>query len=280
MFFQLADDVTTVDFSQIDSHYVTAGYATPNEFDRISQELGVSNALQTELVGGGSFACYAKKNFFLVVGIDDGDCFVRDCLLNAVNRYASINVNLGKIIFAFFDGIIKKDGESLSNAEDKINNLEELVLTDKADSSFNYVLLELKKELLTFKNYYSQLLEASEALLDNENEIFDYDDLKYLHNLSEKIKRQRANTDTLRDSINHLQEAYSSYLDLKLNQTMKIFTALTTIFFPLTVIVGWYGMNFTAMPEITWRYGYLFVIILSVIVVAGLLIIIKKRKWL
>lgn len=201
-------------------------------------------------------------------------------MLNSVNRYSSINVNLGKIIFAFFDGIIKKDGARLEEAEAKINSLEELVLTDKADKSFNYILLSLKKELLSFRSYYSQLLETAEALLDNENEIFDYDDLKYLRNLAEKIKRHRANTDALRDSINHLQEAYSSYLDLKLNQTMKIFTALTTIFFPLTVIVGWYGMNFTAMPEITWRYGYLFVIILSVIIVAGLLIIIKKRKWL
>lgn len=63
MFFQFADDVTTVDFSQIDSHYVTAGYVTPKEFDRISQTLSVSDALQTELVGGESFACYSKKNF-------------------------------------------------------------------------------------------------------------------------------------------------------------------------------------------------------------------------
>lgn len=279
MFFQFADDVTTVDVPDIDTHYIISGYVTQSEFDRISSALNVSDALTAELFNA-RIALYVKKNFFLVVGIDDEDCFVRDCLLNSVNRYASINVNLGKIIFAFFEGVLKRYSAQLAESEEKINYLEELVLTDKADGSFNYVLLGLKKELLAFKNLYSQLIEIVEMLIDNENEIFDYDDLKYLRNLLEKTKRQQANTDTMRNSINHLQEAYSSYLDLKLNQTMKIFTALTTVFFPLTLIVGWYGMNFTSMPEFAWRYGYLYVIILSVIVVAGLVVIIKKRKWL
>lgn len=280
MFYQFSDDITTVDALKTDAHYVTAGYVTSGKFDRISKSMGVSFISETSLACGGSFACYVKKNLFLVVGINDEDCFVRDCFLNCIKRYESINVNLGKIVFAFFDEIIKNDGVHLKKAEEKINRLEELVLTDKADKSFNYILLKLKKELLSFKNYYANLLETAEELIENESEVFDFDDLKYLRSLSEKIKRQKENVETLRNSIVHLQEAYSSYLDLKLNQTMKVFTALTTVFFPLTVIVGWYGMNFSSMPEITWKYGYLFVIILSVVVVAGLLVIIKKRKWL
>lgn len=280
MFYQFADDITTIDATEIDVHYVTAGYVTEGEFERISPLLGLSAVTQTKLAGGGGFRCCVKKNLFLVVGVDDGDCFVRDCFLSGIGRYASINVNLGKIIFAFFDGVIKKDSERLMEDEKKVSALEELVLTDRADNSFNYTLLGLKKELLRFGDYCSQLLETAEALLEDENEAFDYDDVRYVRKLLEKIKRQGENVQTLRGSINHLQEAYSSYLDLKLNQTMKIFTALTTVFFPLTIIVGWYGMNFTSMPEITWRYGYLFVIILSVAVVAGLIVIIKKRKWL
>ena len=60
---------------------------------------------------------------------------------------------------------------------------------------------------------------------------------------------------------------------------MKIFTIITTIFFPLTIIVGWYGMNFANMPELTWKYGYLYVTALSVFVVILLIIIGKKKKW-
>ena len=76
-----------------------------------------------------------------------------------------------------------------------------------------------------------------------------------------------------------MQDAYSSFLDMKLNHTMKIFTVVTTIFFPLTIIVGWYGMNFQSMPEFAWKYGYLYVILLSAAVITVLMLIAKKRKW-
>ena len=59
---------------------------------------------------------------------------------------------------------------------------------------------------------------------------------------------------------------------------MKVFTVITSIFFPLTLIVGWYGMNFTSMPEFAWKYGYVYVIVLSVAVVAALLIVGKRKN--
>ena len=66
---------------------------------------------------------------------------------------------------------------------------------------------------------------------------------------------------------------------MKLNQTMKLFTVITSIFFPLTIIVGWYGMNFQSMPEFAWKYGYLYVILLSVFVVAAFVLLGKRKKW-
>ena len=85
--------------------------------------------------------------------------------------------------------------------------------------------------------------------------------------------------DSLENSADHLGDAYSSSLDLKLNHSMKIFTVITTIFFPLTIIVGWYGMNFESMPEFRWRFGYIYVIALSVMIVTALVIYGKKKKW-
>ena len=52
-------------------------------------------------------------------------------------------------------------------------------------------------------------------------------------------------------------------LDMKMNRNMNYLTVIGTIFFPLTIIVGWYGMNFISMPEFTWKYGYVYVILLS-----------------
>ena len=61
---------------------------------------------------------------------------------------------------------------------------------------------------------------------------------------------------------------------------MKIFTVVTAVFLPLTLLVGWYGMNFSSMPELHWKYGYPAVALVSVGIVAGLVVYFKKKKWL
>ena len=84
----------------------------------------------------------------------------------------------------------------------------------------------------------------------------------------------------MRESIVQLREAYDASIDISLNNVMKLFTVVTTIFLPLSLIAGWYGMNFTGMGELTWEFGYPFVIALSVVCVIVCLIIFKKKKLL
>ena len=61
---------------------------------------------------------------------------------------------------------------------------------------------------------------------------------------------------------------------------MTLLTVVTTIFMPLTLIAGWYGMNFVNMPELHWPYGYPVIIVVSLMIVAGALLYFKKKKWL
>lgn len=311
MFFQFEDEIITVDPKNINSHYITAGYVTLNEFESLHDTFGFSRFAfdscressgdyrsAVEIYDNYSFAIlnisdaqdvhagkdcigvFIKKNLLVVVDIQDNDCSTRDHFLNSLKRYSCINITLEKLIFSFLDSLIKKDNKAIEDRAFKITKLEELVIQDKATDKFNFLLLHMKKELLILRNYYEQLIDIGEALEDNENEIFEDSDLRYLSNFTEKVKRLREDIDSLRSSVDHLQDAYSAYLDLKLNHTMSIFTVVTTIFFPLTLIVGWYGMNFKNMPELTWKYGYLFVIVFSIAVVGVLTYIMKKRKWL
>ena len=60
---------------------------------------------------------------------------------------------------------------------------------------------------------------------------------------------------------------------------MRVLTVVTTIFMPLSVIVGWYGMNFVHMPELVSKYGYIGVIIFSALVVIGEIAFFKWKKW-
>ena len=75
-------------------------------------------------------------------------------------------------------------------------------------------------------------------------------------------------------------ELYHTQLEVRQNHIMTILTVVTAIFMPLTLIAGWYGMNFRYMPELEAPYGYLIVIVISAIIAAGSLIYFKVKKWL
>ena len=83
----------------------------------------------------------------------------------------------------------------------------------------------------------------------------------------------------LRENAVQLRELFQSYQDARQNKVMCILTVVTTLFLPLTLLTGWYGMNFTGMPALSWRYGYLSVIIAAAIIVAAEIIYFKKKKF-
>lgn len=84
----------------------------------------------------------------------------------------------------------------------------------------------------------------------------------------------------MREYAMQVQDVYQSEIEIRQNDVMKFLTVVTTIFLPLTLIVGWYGMNFRYMPELMWKYGYPMVGALSVTVAGGCLWFFKKKKFL
>jgi magnesium transporter len=87
-------------------------------------------------------------------------------------------------------------------------------------------------------------------------------------------------TGVQRESINSAVDLYFSKISTKTNEIIKVLTILSALFLPATFIVGFYGMNFDTMPELRWEYGYPFAIGLIVIVVVGLLMFFKKKRFL
>ena len=309
MFFTLENRLTPIDINNIDENVLTIGYVTPDELEQFGRDFGFARSSiaackaankyfrsdvevyedytftelkivnTVDLQSQACIALYIKKNMIILVDVADADGSIKQKFEAALNRYPATNTTLEKIIYAFLDALIVNDFKFIEDMGNDITELEADVLKDNTDDDFSLDLLQLKKELLTMHNYYEQLLDFTEALEENENDIFDSEDLMYISNVANKIIRLREDADSLSNSINHLQDAYSAFLDLKLNQTMKRFTVMTSIFFPLTLIVGWFGMNFKFMPEFEWRYGYVYVIVLSITVVLVLMLVGKKRKW-
>ena len=224
-------------------------------------------------------ALYIKKDLFLVVDVLDEDRSTEQKFQATLRRFPAQSMTLEKLVFAFLETLVAGDIAVLESTGSQIADLEETVLRGAAEKDFNLTLLALKNRLMIAHNYYEQLLDITEAVEENENELFDSESLRYISNLSNKVQRLKEDVDSLSSAVVHLQDAYSAQLDIRLNQTMKFFTVITSIFFPLTIIVGWYGMNFQSMPEFYWRFGYLYVILLSIVVVLVLVLVGKKKKW-
>ena len=108
--------------------------------------------------------------------------------------------------------------------------------------------------------------------------IFDGKTLRSFKMLYRRTERRFQNVLNLREYVTQVRESYEAEVDISLNTTMKIFTVVTTIFLPLTLIVGWYGMNFD-MPEYDWKHGYLFVTLISAVCILAVIAIFKKKKW-
>ena len=224
-------------------------------------------------------ALYIKKNLFIVVDVDDHDGSTQKRFLAALRRYPCGSVTLEKLIFAFLDALLTGETGFLEETGMQMAELEEEIFHGKTAKDFPQTLMARKKQLMRRHNYYEQLLDITGALDEDDNSLFPGDPLMYINNLSQKVVRLREDCDSLNNTLAHMQDAYAAQLDLQLNRTMKIFTVITSIFFPLTVIVGWYGMNFSNMPELHWRYGYLYVLLLSVATVLLLTWFGKRKKW-
>ena len=87
-------------------------------------------------------------------------------------------------------------------------------------------------------------------------------------------------TTSLRDFSIQIRDLYQSQLDVKQNRIMALLTIISSIFMPLTLIAGWYGMNFKYMPELEYKAAYPVTIIISIGIVIVSLIFFKKKKWL
>lgn len=179
----------------------------------------------------------------------------------------------------FFVRLLKGDMVHLDRLEAAISDGETDVLTGAHEAYLDRI-IAWRQELLRLKRYYEQLDSIFDDLAENDNGLLSRQDVRRFANLGNRMERYLNAVQSLRESVAQLREAYQSQLSIQQNDLMKIFTVVTAVFLPLSLLAGWYGMNFTGMPELQWKYGYPAVILVSVGIVAALVIYFKKKKWL
>lgn len=170
-----------------------------------------------------------------------------------------------------------EDMESLQHYEERLTALEEVLLAQQAED-FDKKLFRIRRELSVLAGYYAQLDDLyavlADAIPDAEEHV-----QRLLEHLSGKAQRLLTMTEQEKEYSLQLREMHQTQVDMRQNQIMKILTIVTTVFLPLSLIAGWYGMNFQNMPELTAEHGYLVICIVSVVCVLVELWIFKRKKW-
>lgn len=163
--------------------------------------------------------------------------------------------------------------------EAKIEKLEEDILIHTKRSHLNEI-IGLRSEILWLKKVLGPQKEVINILNKKDLRLIDDQLQKYFSDIYENAVKISENFDTFRELVGNLREAYQAAIANRANEIMRVFTAITTIFIPLTLITGIYGMNFDHMPELHWKYSYYVVLGVMIALGAGMYYLFRKRDWI
>ncbi len=213
-----------------------------------------------------------------IVFIDDSG-FVNDTISCIINTKRWAVPSLERFIYDFLEHIVVQDQIVLERVDKELDTLESNILEgDESDPSLR--ISRIRSDLRDMRIHYEQLLDLGQELEENENDFFNEENIRYFHLFTQRVSRLHDITASLRDYSIQIRDLYQSQLDVKQNRIMALLTVITSIFMPLTLIAGWYGMNFRYMPELEYKAAYPIVIIVSAIIVIVSLVFFKKKKWL
>lgn len=203
-----------------------------------------------------------------------------------VSRIAEENIfdmtTCAQALFAFLDGVIYDEGEYIDELEESLNGWENRMLESDGGvpEGFEEYMQKMRRKLLKDYRYYDQLGDMAQALAESPCEIIDKKAGRMYKFLSDRMDRLSQDALNLREYASQIYDMYQSRINLRQNRIMQFLTVITTIFMPLTLITGWYGMNFDRMPELHWRYGYAAVLGLSAVLLLIEYIVFRRKKWM
>jgi magnesium transporter len=133
-------------------------------------------------------------------------------------------------------------------------------------------LIYLRKALYPLRDAMNKLVKDDSGFINSSSTRFFSDVYSHVAHLIDSL-------DTYRDLNSGLMDIYINTLNTRMNEVMKVLTIISTIFIPLTFIVGVYGMNFDFMPELHWKYGYLGVWIVMLLLLVVMIRYFRYKKW-
>jgi magnesium transporter len=203
---------------------------------------------------------------------------------NVIKRLREGKTKLAKqgadyLVYSLIDVIVDHYFLNLENIGDRIEDLEESTIANPDPDLLREIHL-LKSELILYRKSIWPLREVISNLQRGESPFFKSTSMVYLRDIYDHIIQVIESTEIFREIVSGILDIYLTSTSNKMNEVMKVLTVITSIFIPITFITGLYGMNFDNMPELQWRWGYFAVLGVIILLVIGMLVYFRRRKWL
>jgi len=221
------------------------------------------------------------QNYVILIGEDAPQIVeqIKDYIIKKMNPPFTKRKSLNKIYYLIWEWLITHYSNIMVEIEDTIENIEgELAIASK-EEHFHQIYY-YRKIIRKIKRYIRPLLYIGDELIVNDNHTIRKDMIRYFKNIDVRINKLYDFVEDLQDTADQVRRIYDSRLAARTNKIAVNITVLAAFLTPLTVITGLYGMNFDFMPELHWKYGYLFAICLMILSVSSIYYWLKKNGWI
>ena len=238
------------------------------EFDETTFEM---TADQLSLILG--------PNYVLSFQETRGDCLdpVRVRIRTGKGRIRKLGPDY--LAYALIDAVVDNYFFVLEKLGEKIDGLEERLIAEPRRELLHEIhalkrdMIDLRKSVWPLREVISGLERLESSLIKKSTGVF-------LRDVYDHAIQVIDTVESFREILTSMIETYLSSISNRMNEIMKVLTIISTIFIPITFLVGLYGMNFLYMPEIKWRWGYAFVWAAIIGSVVTMLAFFRRKKWL
>lgn len=210
---------------------------------------------------------------------EEGDVLdpVRERIRNNIGRLRKKGADF--LLYSLLDVIVDNYFIIVEDLGRQIEQMEDRV-TRRPTGNDLLAVQELRRKLITVSRQISPTRELIGRMNIIPSDLIDKGTRRYINDLQDHTVYISESIAMFRDQITNLENTYHAGLNMRMGQVMKLLTVISTIFIPLTFIVGVYGMNFEHMPELHWRYGYYMVMGGMLVISITMLLIFRKKGWL
>jgi len=228
---------------------------------------------------GEQISLIVGSNFVISFQERQGDVFdqVRERLRNGKGRIRKKGSDY--LAYSLIDAIVDSYYNILEKLGENIESLQEQLVTEPKQEDLQ-IIQQLKRDMLFFRKSVWPLREVISSLTRSESSLIKKDFFVYVRDVYDHVIQAIDTIETFRDMLAAMLDIYLSSVSNRMNEVMKVLTIIATIFIPMTFLAGIYGMNFKNMPELEWRYAYLFFWIIVVVVLVAMVAWFKRKKWI